>query len=347
MKILVTRTDRLGDVMLATPVVRKIAEAYPQAKITFLVQKTWMPVLQYENPNVELMEYDPSVTVDALAAKLAAEKFDSAVVIRDEKTVTRAVKKAKIPVRIGPYSTFRSFFAFNRGVFQKRSKCKMHEAEYNLDLLKELGIQLAPIATTASELPKSWVKYRTSADPAVFEFLKANGLHELSYVCVHPGSSGSARYIPTELMVDLVKGLQLKGHRVVLTGTVVEAALLGEIASLAPGAVIFGGSEQKPLDQLAALYARAKVVVAHGTGPLHLAAALGAPVFAIFPPIFVLSEKRWGPLTENRVVWVPPGVDCPAKYKCLGPKCGYYDCMLRFEVTSAVQKIETLMLKQG
>jgi ADP-heptose:LPS heptosyltransferase len=190
------------------------------------------------------------------------------------------------------------------------------------------------------------VKYPLSADPEVFAFLKQHGLHELSYVCVHPGSSGSARYLSTEILIDLVKEIQRRGHRVILTGTIAETALLEEMARQAPGVVIFGGNEPRPLDQLAALYARAEAVVAHGTGPLHLAAAVGAPVFAIFPPIFVLSEKRWGPLTSKRVVWVPPGVDCPAKYRCLGPKCGYYDCMNRFVAGDAVQKLEQLIQRK-
>jgi len=329
MNILVTRTDRLGDVLLATPVLKKIVDERPDAQVTFLVRKEWMPVLQYEHPRVTLLEYDPSVTVSALAKKLASLHFDAAIVIRDEKTVTRAVKKAGIALRVGPYSTLRSFFAFNWGVLQKRSRCEKHEAEYNLDLLRKIGIDPAPPATTAAELPRSWVRYPILADPSVLEFLKAQGLHELSFVCVHPGSSGSARYLSTPKMIELVQRVAQTGHRVVLTGSGSEAPLLDEIAKAVPGVVIFGGHEPRPLDQLAALYARASLVVAHGTGPLHLAAAVGAPVFAIFPPIFVLSEKRWGPLTPNRTVWVPK-VDCPAKYRCLGEKCGYYDCMNRF-----------------
>jgi len=339
MNILVTRTDRLGDVLLATPVLKKIIDELPDSTVTFLVRKEWMPVLQYEHPRVTLLEYDPSVTVSALAKKLESLRFDAAIVIRDEKTVTRAVKKAGIALRVGPYSTLRSFFAFNWGVLQKRSRCEKHEAEYNLDLLKKIGIPPAPPATVPTELPRSWVKYPISADPAVFEFLKAHELHELSYVCVHPGSSGSARYLSTPQMIELVQKIMQVGDRVVLTGSQAEAPLLEEIAKAAPGAVIFGGQEPRALDQLAALYARARFVVAHGTGPLHLAAAVGAQVIAIFPPIFVLSEKRWGPLTPNRTVWVPK-VDCPAKYRCLGEKCGYYDCMSRFQPNDVVMRMK-------
>jgi len=73
-----------------------------------------------------------------------------------------------------------------------------------------------------------------------------------------------------------------------------------------------------------------------------LAAAVGTPVLAIFPPIFVLSEKRWGPLIPRRSVWVPPGVACPALYRCIGEKCEYYDCMDRFRVSDAIARLETI-----
>ena len=109
MKILVTRTDRLGDVLLATPVLKRIREFYPEAKLSFLVQKAWMPVLQY-GEEVELIAYDPQESAVALGERLKKEKFDSVVILRDEKKVTQAVFRAGIPNRVGPYSSLRSFF---------------------------------------------------------------------------------------------------------------------------------------------------------------------------------------------------------------------------------------------
>jgi hypothetical protein len=72
---------------------------------------------------------------------------------------------------------------------------------------------------------------------------------------------------------------------------------------------------------------------------LHLAAAVGARVLAIFPPLYVLSEKRWGPLTNKRMTWLP-AVNCPEKYKCRGPSCQFYDCMDRFEVRGVLEDFE-------
>ena len=335
-RILVTRTDRLGDVMLATPVLRELRQAYPFAQISFLVQKQWMPVLQYGEA-ISLIAYDPKESIENLAERLRKENFQRVIVLRDEKLVTRAVKKAKIPERVGPYSSLRSFFNFNRGKFQKRSACKMHEAEYNLDLLS----RRRP-ARDASELPKAWVETNASAKIAAENFLKSEGLAEKSFFVIHPGSSGSARYVKQKELHALARALITRGDAVCISGGPEESALLDEFSAAVPEVKILGKEKAIGLDGMAEVYRKASAVIAHGTGPLHLAAAVGTPTLAIFSPIFVLSEKRWGPLTNARSVWTPPGVHCPAKFQCLGERCEYFDCMDRFTVGDALKRIDMI-----
>ncbi len=331
-RILVTRTDRLGDVLLATPVLKKIKETYPEAKISFLVQKQWMPILQYDllkdGSQVELIEYQPEMQASELAEIFKAKKFEVAIVLRDEKKITKAVKRAKIAVRVGPYSSLRSFFAFNAGLLQRRSLCKMHEAEYNLELLTKIGI---PFQSQVLPTVRSWVSFSDHARQKIALEFKSAG-----YIALHPGSSGSSRYVSQSTLQALAQSLIAKGESVVITGGPHEHALLKAFKTAVPAVTIFGGEEPRTLDELAALYERASVVVAHGTGPLHLAAAVGAPTFGIFPPLFVLSETRWGALSNSRYTWVPLSVQCPEKYRCRGAKCVYYDCMDRFQVDEAI-----------
>ncbi len=345
-RILVTRTDRLGDVLLATPVLRRIRDHFPEARIFFLVQKQWMPILQF-GEEVELVEYRPEETPEVLATRISALQCDAAIVLRDEATVSRAVKLAGIQFRVGPYSTLRSFFNFNRGRLQRRSRCQMHEAEYNLALLTRVGLPRVTPAKTANELPRSWVQYSPKADTTVQSWLASQGLMAGAYLCFHPGSSGSARYLSKDTMIEFLRKMTKGKTPVVLTGGPQELSLLNELKmslSESEGTgrlIIFGQEQARSLDELAALYRHSKGVVAHGTGPLHLAAAVGAPVYAIFPPLFVLSEKRWGPLTSKRVVWTPH-VPCPEKFQCRGVKCRYYDCMNLFESDVAIIKMEQL-----
>ncbi len=341
MNILVTRTDRLGDVLLATPVLKQLCAKLPHAKITFLVQKQWMDVLRY-GEKINLMVWDPQEPQDLFLQRLKQKTFDVALVLKDDRAVSWALKKAKIPIRIGPYSTLRSFFLFNRGLMQRRSRCLMHEAEYNVQLLTRLGIEQAvhPAATVPSL--RSWIEISDQHSEQAVAWINSRNLLPKQYLCVHPGSSGSARYLkPSDLSRWVSRLVAETPYKLILTGSESEAALLNQIADEAklPQEHIFGGaSGTQPLGVLAALYRNAEGVVAHGTGPLHLAAATGTKVYAIFPPLFVLSEKRWGPLSAQRTVWTPP-VRCPEKYRCRGERCDYFDCMEKFNLDEAVTTI--------
>ena len=332
-RILVTRTDRLGDVILATPVLRRLVRAFPEAKIDFLVRKDWTPVLRYNDP-VRTLVYDPQMPGDDLTKVLRESSYDAAFVLRDESAVTRAVSKAGIPIRVGPYSTLRSFFHFNRGRFQRRSRCLMHEAEYNLDLLSRY-------AAKGESVPRAWIETSDSAKQSASKFLSDGGLIPRSYVVIHPGSSGSARYVKQEALQSLASALLKKGVPVLVSGGPAEGALIEAFRSKVPGVTVLGGDAGIGLDGLAEVMRQARTVVAHGTGPLHLAAAVGTPVLAIFPPLFVLSEKRWGPLVRPCSVWIPE-VSCPEKYRCAGQRCPVYDCMDLFDVNSAMRTLENL-----
>jgi ADP-heptose:LPS heptosyltransferase len=332
-RILVTRTDRLGDVILATPVLRRLIQVYPGAEIDFLVRKEWVPVLRFPDP-VRTLVFDPEATIDDLAEMLRERGYEAAFVLRDEVLVTRAVSRAGIPIRTGPLSTLRSFFLFNRGKLQRRSRCLKHEAEYNLDLV-------GGHSGKDVDLPRAWVETDASAKGSAERFLSEHGLEAGSFVVIHPGSSGSARYVKQEALHALATSVLKKGTPVLVSGGPAEGALIEAFRSNVPGVILLGGEARLGLDGLAEVMRRARTVIAHGTGPLHLAAAVGTPVLAIFPPLFVLSEKRWGPLVMPRSVWVP-GVSCPEKFRCAGSKCPVYDCMDLFNVDSAMRTLETL-----
>jgi ADP-heptose:LPS heptosyltransferase len=320
MRILVTRTDRLGDVILATPVLRKLKELNPSSRVSFLVQPQWMPVLQYGS-GVEVLPYDPKGDETALIESLRSYSFDVAYVLKDEPRVSRAVHAAGIPVRIGPYSSLRSFFHFNEGRWQRRSRCRMHEAEYNLDLLTPQTPAVHP-----GELPRAWIETGDSAKHRALDFLVRNRLQE-----------------KTSKLHYLAQRLGQRGHRLVVSGGPLEAGLLEEFKAAVPEAVVLGSGAGLELDGLAEVFRAARIVIAHGTGPLHLAAAVDTPVFAVFPPLFVLSNRRWGPLSTCRTVWVP-AVECPEKYRCRGERCAHFDCMDLFDVENAIRAVEAAIL---
>jgi ADP-heptose:LPS heptosyltransferase len=76
---------------------------------------------------------------------------------------------------------------------------------------------------------------------------------------------------------------------------------------------------------------------------MHLAAALGTPVVAIFSPVFSAGPIRWGPYGEGHQVILPP---VPVCFECKPQSCPHYDCMEKIKAEQIVSKVE-LVLKEN
>ncbi|KSU74085.1 ADP-heptose:LPS heptosyltransferase [Pseudarthrobacter enclensis] len=109
------------------------------------------------------------------------------------------------------------------------------------------------------------------------------------YVVVHPGAAVPARAWPPLHHAAAVELLQGSGHKVVVTGGPNETSLTATVAG--PSALDLGG--RTDLSTMAGVMAGAQAVVAGNTGPAHLAAAVGTPVVSLFSP--VVPAIRWAP----------------------------------------------------
>jgi ADP-heptose:LPS heptosyltransferase len=123
---------------------------------------------------------------------------------------------------------------------------------------------------------------------------------------VHPGAAAGARRWPAERFARVARELREQGHRVGVTGGGAERALAAEIAAAADVEVILDLS----LVELAALVARARLVVCGDTGVAHLASAYGTPSVLLFGPV---SPRIWGPPADGRhlVLWHGDGTGDP------------------------------------
>ncbi|RFS82399.1 glycosyltransferase family 9 protein [Actinomadura spongiicola] len=109
------------------------------------------------------------------------------------------------------------------------------------------------------------------------------------YVVVHPGTSVPARAWPPHRCAEAVRVLDAAGHRVVVTGHGDEKELTALVAG--EDGLDLGGRTTLP--ELASVLAGARAVVAGNTGPAHLAAAVGTPVVSLFAP--TVPAARWAP----------------------------------------------------
>ena len=303
-RILISRTDRLGDLILALPLVETIARRYPDNPVDVLASLYASPILE-NNPAIDKIF---RVQNDQLKSsklyrkdflhRLKMNNYRVVVAMFPERQVCQLFNKANIPDRIGTVGRFHSVF-FNHHLFHSRKANQKHECEYNLDFL-----QFFRDGETV-RLPKV---YPLEKDLNNARRILSEAGVDGEFVAIHPCSGGSADSWPLESFAQLAEKLEKTGHRVVFTGSAderprIEEHLTGRRADLV------NLSSTTDLRTLAALLSLAATLVANSTGPLHLASAVGTTVLGLYPGKQVMSPVRWGPLGEGHLVIQPKGSD--------------------------------------
>jgi heptosyltransferase-2 len=331
--ILVARTDKIGDLLLSLPVFQALKKAFPRTRVTALVS-SYTQELVRDHPAIDrVATVEKTDGVFKLAGRLKEIAPDTFLILYPRPKVVLAAWLAGIPVRIG--SAYRWYSPFlNQKVPLHRSSNDRHEAEYNLEMLKPLGVISAD---KKIELPLSKSERDFAGD-----FLKEKGLKSKTrFVVVHPGHRGSALNWKPERYAQLVERLcKTKGLRIVLTGGAEETAIIARVTANLPGL----SPDQKPvliigelgLKQLAAVYENALCFVSGSTGTMHLAAAVGTPTVSLFSPAPETTAVRWGPWGNESTVLVPKGLTCEA---CKIGYCERHDPMDGIDVSDVLEAV--------
>jgi ADP-heptose:LPS heptosyltransferase len=322
-RILIVRTDRIGDVILTLPMARVLKQHLRNAQISMLIRRYTTELVE-DDPNVDkILFYDDGyhpLRLSHVIATLRTEKFD--VVFHTHPRFRAALMTwlARIPLRVGTGYRWYSFL-FNRKVFEHRKNAQRHELEYNLNLLKAIDcpVDFNGIAPTLHAKP--------FAIDRVKKLLTANEIPEFcKIILLHPGSGGSARNWSAEKFIGLGKRLAaLQDVRVVITGGRGEDRLVGAIHSqIGPRSIAI--VNQLSLGEYAALAGLAALFVSNSTGPIHIAAAVGTPVIGLYPQLIPLSAARWGPYTAKKIIFAPQ--DRPPDCRiCTGQADSPCECM--------------------
>lgn len=324
-KILLIRTDRLGDLILTLPMLPVLRRGFPRARISMLVSSYTAEILNGNRYIEEVLVYDNSsapIPFLDLRRTLRVRAFDAAIIVHPTFRLALVVFLTGIPIRIGTGYRWYSFL-FNRKVYEHRKDSKRHEAEYNLNLLSALGLRpTAPLEFPLEISPASVERVR--------RLCKSYSIGEYDpFIVIHPGSGGSARdWSPKNFGRLAARCIEEMSLKVILTGVRGEEETVEETLKHIPqGAVNL--VSQLGLSDLVALIQRSALVVSNSTGPLHIAAAVGTPVIGLYPPTRECSPQRWGPYTTKKRVFVPDRNVCP---RCQGRECEAADCMDQISV---------------
>ncbi len=316
-KVLIVRTDRIGDVILTLPLAHIIRERYPNAEVSFLVRGYTAPLTK-SNPDIKDTVILPERREEwgRIRDILRKKLYDTAIVLSPSFAITWLIVTAGIKNRIGTANRWYGFL-YNYRIHDHRSEVAFHELEYNVRSLTPLGI--------VKSLPLSNPVFGITPDEVsvqkVRTLLSEFGITAKDkFVILHPGSGGSAVDLPIEKMRAITELTEQQGVKVILTGSAAEEKLCLQVKGKSNASILAGKLQ---LEELTALISLCTVFIGNSTGPLHLAAALGRNVIGFYPKIRVCSAKRWGPSTKNKLVFEPviPCSDCTRE------QCALLDCM--------------------
>jgi heptosyltransferase-2 len=324
MNVLIVRPDGMGDLILSLPVASQLRQLVPGATIGFLTSPVTAPILE-RHPDVDYVR--TARVTDPLRTLRAAFSggVDAAVFLKPFRRLMWAAFLARVPIRVATGFRWYSMLA-NRRVFEHRSDFMRHESEYNVEMLKGLG--LSPRAVSRPTL-------RVTEEERMTGDTRWLGLPR-PRVVVHPGGR-SARRWRSEHFRDLAFQLAQAGYGVALTGNDSERIEF-ERDTLSTGAVPAGISNlmgRLSVRELMAVIANADVVVSGATGPAHLGAAVGTPVVSLFDPRKNNLPVRWKPLGHGLIL----RPDVPTCNKCIGDVCPYWDCLDRMTIDHVVTAV--------
>ena len=320
-RILVRGTNWVGDTIISFPAVNSLRRIFPQAHIAVLA-KSHLAELWKANPDInEVISFDRAQGVQRLFDELRMSRLikehdiDLAVIFPRSFSSAWLVFFGGVPHRIGYKGEVRDWLLTER-LDRTTEILSTHRMYYYLHLIERLGSGPSPSLPTLSingELAK-W------AD----NFLAHNRLRGRVLIGFNPGATyGAAKCWPPERFVKLGKRLKEDhGAYILIFGSSLskEQDLNNTIAQgIGEGCLDLSG--QTTLLELASLLRQCRLLVTNDTGTMHVAAAVGTRVVAIFGPT---DPRTTSPLGEGHMV-IRAEVSCspclkrvcPEEHRCM------------------------------
>jgi len=302
-KVLVARCDNAGDVLLTGPAVRALTAAgctvsmlvsprgAEAARVLPGVQEVIVTELPWIDPEPAAVR---SAEVAALVAQLSRRVFSAAAILvswhQSPLPLALLLRLAGVPCIAAVSHDYAGSLLDHRVPVDPGG----HEVERNLAVASALGGRLPPDDDGRLRIEVASV---TGAD-----------LPDPPYVVLHPGASVPARTLSAPRWSGIAHAIAAAGHHLVVTGGPSERALVEAVVRDAGERTITELAGETTIAELGILLSRARVLICGNTGPMHLAAAVGTPVVAAFPP--TVSPSCWRPWRVPSVLLGAHDVPC-------------------------------------
>lgn len=309
-RVVVRAPNWLGDAVMALPAMAAVRRTFPRSTLTVAAIPSIAPIFQ----EVTSSAPDEVLVVERRdeAKTLRGGRFDLAVLLPNSFRSAWIARRAGIPHRWGVAASGRRWLLTRP---MRAVKGKIHQSARYLALMDALGI------SGTDDLPRISLTVPT-ADRARSVLAKYGIDPSTTLVGFAPGAAyGHAKRWPPARVAEVIGRLSERGATSVLVGTVEDRDAGREIESALPaGARVANLMGRTDLRLLAGILERCRAFVSNDSGAMHLAAALGVPVVAIFGPT---DERVTAPLGNHDIlleqVFCRPCMlrDCPIDHRCM------------------------------
>lgn len=335
-KILVLELWGIGDLVMMSPILEPIRSNFSNAEIVLLSKKEGKILFEGAGAINRFIEFDfpwarfsnkyhfwkwPWRRLFSLVRDLRNEKFDLILDGRDDVRNNLISFLIGAKRRIGFSDTGGSYFLTDS---LKRSMYK-HRTDRWLEILSVLKVP------TYQKNPKVFV--RSDEREFIDTYLKKAGIDRNDYLIgIHPGAGAAVRRWPLDRFVRLSNDLWKKLNvRIIMLA---DPESYGNDPSLDSNILKFQGS----LGSLIALIERLSLLVCNDSGPMHIAAALKVPIFAIFGPG---NPKQIGPVGECVKIAIQEPMACRPCFD----QCIYSEpyCLTKLETPFILNEVENFL----
>jgi heptosyltransferase-2 len=311
----------LGDAVLAIPAMAALRDHFRSAHVTVAALPSIAPLFRESTPVAPDAILELPGRHAAAIKSLRAGQFDACVLLPNSFRVAWQARRAGIPHRWG-FGTSGRGWLLTRRVTQPASREHVHQSEYYRRLARGLDAEIDP------GIPPTMEAAASSLEQALALLGQHRWPAETTFVAIMPGAAyGQAKQWPTDRWADVILRIVRERHmRCVILGAAhdrpVSRAIESSLRARAPEAAsrVLDLVGQTTLGALTGLLSRAVLSISNDSGAMHVAAALGRPVVAIFGPT---DERVTRPVGDHEVLIEPvfcrPCMlrDCPIDHRCM------------------------------
>jgi heptosyltransferase III len=351
-KILVIKLRHIGDVLLTVPVFRALRETFPGAHISALVNAGTQETLA-GNPLVdEIIIFDRRIKTEAILKKLSGETsflagirakgFDMAVDLTsgDRAALISLVSGARYRIAYDPE---REGFPGKRFLYTHiaaRTFPPPHMVIQNLEMIGQFGITTSNLAVDIYIPPDA----EGFVDKAFQEHSICCGRDTI--VHIHPTSRWFFKLWKDEYMAEVIDWLVGNNARVIITSSPSEKEIIrtkSVLDNVKDRTTVVDLSGKTTIKQLAAVSSRSNLFIGVDSAPMHIAAAVGVPVIALFGPT---GEKQWGPWGSGHTIF-KKHLGCVTCKQCERDRLAVRRCLEAIKPAEVIEAISKILSRQA